>query len=306
MRVVFAGTPEFARVSLAALHAAGYEVVAVLTQPDRPAGRGMSVQASAVKRWAQEHALEVLQPSGLRLQGPYAAQAQAVQQRLTALAPDVMVVAAYGLLLPSWVLNLPRWGCLNVHASVLPRWRGAAPIVRCIEAGDTTTGVTIMQMDEGLDTGPMMLHEALRLDPQETAGTLHDKLAALGARLIVQTVRALGTSAFQHHPQPSEGVTLARKIDKSEALINWHQDAAAIERRVRAFDPFPGSVFDWHGERLKLWQARVLPDVHGQPGQWMNLGANRWAIACAHGGSIEPVTVQRSGGRRVPFSQVTK
>ncbi len=306
MRLVFAGTPEFAKASLAALYAAGHEVVAVLTQPDRPAGRGMSLQASAVKRWSQEHGLEIMQPTGLRLQGPHAAQAQAVQRRLIELAPQVMVVAAYGLLLPPWVLSLPTWGCLNVHASLLPRWRGAAPIARCIEAGDSQTGITIMQMDEGLDTGPMILHESLPIDAQETAATLHDKLAALGARLIVQAIQTLGTPSAHHHPQPSEGVTLARKIDKAESPIDWSQDARAIERRVRAFDPFPGCVFDWHGERLKLWQARVLPEVRGEPGQAVHLGAGRWAIACAQGGGIEPVTVQRSGGRRVPFAQVIK
>lgn len=306
MRLVFAGTPEFAKVSLAAVHAAGHEVVAVLTQPDRPAGRGLSLQASAVKCWAQEHHLEVLQPPGLRLQGPHALEAQRVQQRLLELAPEVMVVAAYGLLLPPWVLSLPPRGCVNVHASLLPRWRGAAPIVRCIEAGDPLTGITIMQMDEGLDTGPMILHESLSVDAQETAASLHDRLAALGGQLIVRALAALGASAAERQPQPSEGITVARKIDKSESRINWDQDAQVIERRVRAFDPFPGSVFEWNGQQLKLWRARVVPEVRGEPGQVVPLGPHRWAIACGQGGAIEPVTVQRSGGRRIPFSQVIR
>lgn len=306
MRLVFAGTPEFAKVSLAAVHAAGHEVVAVLTQPDRPAGRGLSLQPSAVKRWAQEHHLEILQPSGLRLQGPHALQAQQVQQRLRELAPQVMVVAAYGLLLPSWVLSLPPCGCVNVHASLLPRWRGAAPIVRCIEAGDSQTGITIMQMDEGLDTGPIILHDSLPIDTQETAASLHDKLAVLGGQLIVRALAHWAALAAERQPQPTEGMTLARKIDKSEARIDWSQDARVIERRVRAFDPFPGSVFEWNGQQLKLWRARVVPEVHGQPGQVVQLGPHRWAIACAQGGAIEPLTVQRSGGRRMPFSQVSR
>jgi methionyl-tRNA formyltransferase len=252
LKLVFAGTPPFARAALERLHAAGHELPLVLTQPDRPAGRGLKLQASAVKGMALERGMAVAQPRGLRLDGKYAQEAATARAALEAARPDVMVVAAYGLILPPWVLELPRLGCLNIHASLLPRWRGAAPIQRAIEAGDRETGICIMQMDAGLDTGDILLtgREPIRAD--DTSASLHDRLAALGSRLIVEALEqvARGTAVAQR--QPADGVTYARKIDKSEAAIDWHQDAEVIERRVRAFDPFPGTTLQHGSETVKL------------------------------------------------------
>lgn len=294
MRVAYAGTPEFARTALVAIVAAGHDVPLVLTQPDRPAGRGMKLQASPVKQYAQAQGLAVAQPRSLRLDGKYAEEAAAARAALEAAAPDVMVVAAYGLILPAWVLALPAGGCLNIHGSLLPRWRGAAPIQRAIEAGDAATGITIMQMDEGLDTGPMLLDEALPITPDHTAATLHDELAALGARLVVQALAQAGT--LPRRPQPAEGATYAHKIDKAEAPIDWRQPAAQIERRVRAFDPFPGCSFDAAGETVKLWRARVLPGG-GTPGQVLRADGTL-QVACGEG-VLELLQLQRPGGRRV-------
>jgi methionyl-tRNA formyltransferase len=294
MRVAFAGTPVFAAAALAKILAAGFEVPLVLTQPDRPAGRGMKLQASPVKQLAQQHRLAVSQPRSLRLDGKFAEDARAAQAALSAARPDVLVVAAYGLILPAWVLALPRRGCLNIHASLLPRWRGAAPIQRAIEAGDSHTGITIMQMDEGLDTGAMLLAEAVPITGDDTAATLHDRLAELGARLIVQALESQPPAM----PQPADGVTYARKIEKAEGPIAWTQAAAVIERRVRAFDPFPGASFDLGGERIKLWRARVKPGVAGAPGEVVELDKERIVVACGDG-ALELLTVQRPGGVRV-------
>ncbi|MDR1968709.1 MAG: methionyl-tRNA formyltransferase, partial [Burkholderiaceae bacterium] len=231
MRIAFAGTPEFARVALEALHAAGFAVPLVLTQPDRPAGRGMKLHASPVKQFAQAHGIAVAQPRSLRLDGKYPEDAAAAQAALQAARPDVLVVAAYGLILPPWTLILPRHGCLNIHASLLPRWRGAAPIQRAIEAGDAETGVTIMQMDAGLDTGDMLLAEVLPIGPCDSAAALHDRLAALGGRLIVAALHQAACGSLRATPQPAVGVSYAHKIDKQEAAVDWTQPAAVIERR---------------------------------------------------------------------------
>jgi methionyl-tRNA formyltransferase len=296
LRVAFAGTPEFAAVALRRLIDARFTVPLVLTQPDRPAGRGLKLQPSAVKRVAQAHGLALAQPRSLRLDGKYPEDAAAARAALDAVRPDVLVVAAYGLILPRWVLALPRLGCLNIHASLLPRWRGAAPIQRAIEAGDAETGITIMQMDEGLDTGDMLLVERLPIGVDDSSATLHDKLAALGGRLVVEALEAAACGGLQPRPQPSEGVTYARKIDKAEAAIDWHQSAAQIERRVRAFDPQPGCHAEVGGESIKIWRSKVSAGFSADPGS-LSIDAGRPVVGCGRNG-LELVEVQRPGGRR--------
>ncbi|WP_019561850.1 methionyl-tRNA formyltransferase [Caldimonas manganoxidans] len=297
MRIAFAGTPEFAQTALAALEAAGFEIVLVLTQPDRPAGRGMKLLPSAVKQWAQSHGVEVAQPRSLRLDGRYGQDARAVQERLRALQPEAMVVAAYGLILPSWVLQLPRLGCLNIHASLLPRWRGAAPIQRAIEAGDAHTGVTIMQMDEGLDTGDMLLSAPEPIRPDDTAASLHDRLAALGARLIVEALALAARGGLRPVKQPEEGATYARKIDKAEAAIDWTQPAVVIERRLRAFDPFPGGAARLAQQPLKIWAARLAVG-QGRPGEVLRLDEAGPVVACGEQ-ALCLTQLQKPGGRRL-------
>jgi len=301
MRIAFAGTPEFARAALAALHAAGHEVVRVLTQPDRPAGRGLKLQPSAVKQFALEHGLPLAQPRSLRLDGKFPAEAAAAQALLQADAPECLVVAAYGLILPRWVLELPRHGCINIHGSLLPRWRGAAPIQRAIEAGDAQTGTTIMQMDEGLDTGAMLLAEALPIAADETSATLHDRLAAQGARLIVEALARLQAGTLVATPQPAEGANYAAKIDKAEAALDWRLPAALLERRIRAFDPFPGCSAEVLGQPLKIWKAAVAAGAPGAaPGQRLDTGAGRPRLVLACGdGALELLEVQPAGGRRM-------
>ncbi|MCW5633155.1 MAG: methionyl-tRNA formyltransferase [Rubrivivax sp.] len=310
MRIAFAGTPEFARAALHALLAAGHDVALVLTQPDRPAGRGLKLQASPVTQFARQRGLPLAQPRSLRLDGKHADEAEAAARALRAAAPQVMVVAAYGLILPRWVLDLPADGCLNIHGSLLPRWRGAAPIQRAVEAGDATTGITIMRMDEGLDTGPMLLEEALPITAEDTAATLHDRLAPLGARLIVQALARL--PSLPARPQPAEGVTYARKIDKAEAAIDWRQPAEVIERRLRAFDPFPGCTAELDGQLLKVWRGRVVEGAAGvPPGGRVAAGAGRLVIACgapvgrasAQPAALEVLEVQAPGGRRQAAQQ---
>lgn len=297
MKVAFAGTPEFARAALQAIHAAGFTVPLVLTQPDRPAGRGLRLQASAVKQFAIQHALPLAQPRSLRLAGKYPEDAAAAAEALRRAAPDVMVVAAYGLILPAWALALPAAGCLNIHGSLLPRWRGAAPIQRAIEAGDTQTGITLMQMDAGLDTGAMLLAEPTPISVDDTSARLHDRLAAIGARLVVQALQDLARGGLRPVPQPALGVTYAHKIDKAEAAIDWQAPAELIERRVRAFDPFPGCSFEWAGQTVKVWRARGVP-AQGTPGQRVAAGNDRLLIACGEGG-LELLELQAPGGRRV-------
>ena len=299
MRVIFAGTPEFARVALAQLHAAGFEVPLVLSQPDRPAGRGMKLQQSAVKQWAQSHQIAVAQPRSLRLDGKYPDDARQARDAIEAARADVMVVAAYGLILPQWVLDAPRLGCLNIHASLLPRWRGAAPIHRAIEAGDSHTGVTIMQMDAGLDTGDMLLVEPLAIAPLDTTETLHDKLAALGGRLVIEALEMAACGGLVCAPQPAEGVTYARKIEKLEAVIDWTQPAALIERRIRAFQPFPVAVSTLGTEPVKFRAAELLaapPPPDAVPGQVLAVSAQGVDI-CAADGVVRAVALQKAGGK---------
>ncbi len=298
MKVAFAGTPEFAQIALARLHeAARFEIVLVLTQPDRPAGRGMKLHASPVKQFALEHELHIAQPRSLRLDGKYPDDAAQARDALLAARPDVLVVAAYGLILPAWVLELPRLGCINIHASLLPRWRGAAPIHRAIEAGDTQTGITIMQMDAGLDTGDMLLVERLAIRPDDTTATLHDRLAPLGGRLIVEALDIAARNGLAATPQPEAGVTYAHKIEKAEAAIDWCADAAAIERRLRAFDPFPGATAVLNGETIKCWRAQVV-DASGEPGRVLAIADGGITVACGNA-ALELTELQRPGGKRL-------
>jgi methionyl-tRNA formyltransferase len=296
MRLTFAGTPEFAATALAALIAAGHDIRLVLTQPDRPAGRGLKLQPSAVKALALQHGIALAQPRSLRLDGKYPDDASAARAALQAADAELMVVAAYGLILPQWVLDLPPRGCLNIHGSALPRWRGAAPIHRAIEAGDASTGITLMQMDAGLDTGDMLLVAELPIHPHDTTASLHDRLAALGAQLVVQGLAA--PDALRRRPQPAAGVTYAHKIGKAEAAIDWQQPAAVIERRVRAFDPFPGTSFGLDGEPVKLWRAALRPELSGQPGEVLAAGDGRLTVACGSG-ALDLLQLQRPGGRRI-------
>lgn len=307
MKIIFAGTPEFARVALERLLAAGAEVPLVLTQPDRPAGRGMKLQASPVKQCALAHGIAVAQPRGLRLDGKYAEDAAAARAALEAAGADAMVVAAYGLILPQWVLDLPRLGCLNIHASLLPRWRGAAPIHRAIEAGDAETGVTIMQMDAGLDTGAMLLLERTPIAARETTATLHDRLAELGGRLIVEAMELAACGGLPATPQPAEGVTYAHKIEKAESAIDWKLPAAAIDRRVRAFDPFPGASTQCGAETIKVWGCEPLQAVApegARPGEILQVDEAGVAVACGGPGAADGVlrltVLQRAGGKRLP------
>ena len=300
MKVVFAGTPEFARTALEALLDAGFDVPLVLTQPDRPAGRGLRVHASPVKQLALASGIAVAQPRSLRLDGKYPEDAAAAQAALRQARPDVMVVAAYGLILPQWVLALPCHGCLNIHASLLPRWRGAAPIHRAIEAGDARTGVTIMQMDAGLDTGAMLLAEAWPIAARATTVSLQRELAALGARLLVQALERIDT--LRPTPQPAEGVSHARKIDKHEAAIDWSQPAEVIERRIRAFDPFPGAHTTLGDTVIKIWSSEI-DSFCGTPSKPFGhvLSANEAGVRVACGrGALRLTELQRPGGKRLP------
>ena len=300
MRVIFAGTPEFARLALEKLHIAGFDVALVLTQPDRPAGRGMKLQASAVKQWAEAHQILVAQPRSLRLDGKYPEDAVAARAAIEAAKADVMVVAAYGLILPQWVLDMPRLGCLNIHGSVLPRWRGAAPIHRAIEAGDSQTGVTIMQMDAGLDTGDMLLLETLPIGPQDSTDTLHNQLAELGGRMIVQALELAASGGLHPVPQPTQGVSYAHKIDKREAALDWTQPAAILERRIRAFNPFPVACSALNGETIKFWSAEVLsnalPSQDVIAGEVLAASPEGVDIA-AVGGVLRVSRLQKAGGK---------
>ena len=287
MKLIFAGTPEFAAQALAALITAGHQLALVLTQPDRPSGRGMALRPSPVKALALEHGIEVFQPPTLR--------DAAAQARLQAVGADAMIVAAYGLILPQAVLDLPRFGCINIHASLLPRWRGAAPIQRAILAGDAESGVCIMQMEAGLDTGPILLQEAVIIDACETTASLHDKLAHCGAELIV---RALARLPLPAKPQPSAGVTYAHKIDKAEASIDWQQSASHIDRQIRAFNPFPGAQTTLAGQRLKLWQARPHAG-QGEPGRVLAIERDAIIVACGEG-ALALSELQKAGGKRLP------
>jgi len=289
MRVVFAGTPEFAAAALEAILAAGHVVPLVLTQPDRPAGRGMAVQASPAKQLALRHGLSVHQPLNLKT--------DEARQAIVEAGPDVMVVAAYGLILPQAALDIPRLGCINIHASLLPRWRGAAPIQRAILAGDRETGVTLMRMEAGLDTGPMLARESLAIEENDTAGTLHDKLAALGARMIVEALPRLERGELPGAAQPAEGVTYAAKLDKAEAKLDWCKPASELARAVRAFNPAPGAVVRFQGQIVKIWQAASCPG-EGEPGTILHASADGILIACGEG-ALRLAELQKSGSKRL-------
>lgn len=314
MRIVFAGTPEFARLALKALLDAGHEVPLVLTQPDRPSGRGLKLTPSPVKQAALDASIPVAQPRSLRLDGKYPDDAQAAQQALQDAAPDMMVVAAYGLILPEWVLSLPTYGCFNIHASLLPRWRGAAPIQRAIQAGDTETGVTIMMMDQGLDTGAMLATHIVPITDQHTAATLHDELANVGAHAIVQAVADLKRGVLMATPQPADGVTYAEKLDKAEAPLDFTQSASDLARRIRAFNPVPGSTLALPGldQPVKVWQATAVPaaptpagdpqtPVLAAPGSVVNVGPEGIDIATADG-ILRLLELQKAGGKRQPVA----
>ena len=302
MRLIFAGTPEFAREALAQLHAAGHEIALVLTQPDRPAGRGMKLQASPVKQWAQSHSLAVSQPRSLRLEGKYPEDAREAQAALQAAQAEAMVVAAYGLILPQWVLDLPRHGCLNIHASLLPRWRGAAPIHRAIEAGDTHTGITLMQMDAGLDTGDMLAVHTELILARDTTASLHDRLAVAGGALMVQALQNL--EGLRRTPQPAEGVTYAHKIEKHEATLDWSQAAITLDRRIRAFHPFPGAHSALNGEVLKIGAAEVLPHAKSSAacGTLVHVGPEGLDVATGEG-VLRLTQLQRPGGKRLSAAE---
>ncbi|MGZ8254596.1 MAG: methionyl-tRNA formyltransferase [Burkholderiaceae bacterium] len=305
MRIVFAGTPPFAAAALAALIAVapsrGWSIPLVLSQPDRPSGRGMKLTASAVKQLAHAHGIPVGTPASLR-KGDAAVEAKS---RLRAAGPDVLVVAAYGLILPQDVLDIPAgrrpdWSppltAINIHASLLPRWRGAAPIVRAIEAGDATTGITIMQMDAGLDTGPMLLSAAVPIAPDDTSATLTVTLGALGARLIVEALAQV--DALVATPQPG-GANYASKIDKGEAWLDWTQSSDVLARRVRAFDPFPVASTLLNGTPIKLWRAAAAGDrIEVPPGTVVDADAGGVTIACGQG-ALRVTELQRPGGKRM-------
>lgn len=300
MRAIFAGTPEFAAVALAAIHAAGIEVPLVLTQPDRPAGRGMQMHASPVKQFALQHHIPVAQPASLKLDGKFADQAQQTHQLLSTTDHDVMVVAAYGLILPPSVLTIAPRGCINIHASLLPRWRGAAPIHRAIEAGDVETGITIMQMDAGLDTGDMLLVAREPISPSDTTGELHDRLARLGGKLIVEALHRLNANELVPSPQPLEGVTYAAKITKDEATLDWQQPASALLRHIHAFNPAPGASAQLGDTVLKIWRAEQVAGT-GQPGSVLAVDTNGVTVACGEQ-ALLLTELQKPGGKRLPAS----
>jgi methionyl-tRNA formyltransferase len=285
MKIVFAGTPEFAARALTALIEAGHDIPLVLTQPDRPAGRGMKLKMSPVKELALANGLAVAQPENLK--------SPESRQAIVDAAPEIMVVAAYGLILPQVALDIPRFGCVNIHASLLPRWRGAAPIQRAIEAGDAETGITLMQMDKGLDTGAMLGRWKLTIGSDDTAGSLHDKLAGLGASAIVELLPRLAETRAV--AQDDSLANYAAKISKDEARIGWTLPAVVLDRRIRAFNPFPGSVTQFQGEPLKIWRAR-LAEGTGKPGEVVSIAP--LCVACGQG-ALELIEVQKAGGKRL-------
>ncbi len=294
LKIIFAGTPHFAVAALEKLLARQFEVAVVLTQPDRPAGRGMQLTPSPVKQLALQHGLPVLQPRSLKDAG--------MQHELAAFAADVMVVAAYGLILPQVVLQLPRYGCLNIHASLLPRWRGAAPIQRAILAGDSETGITVMQMDAGLDTGDMLLKKFCPITALDNAQTLHDKLAVLGAEAIVEALNLLAQSRLTHMPQDTALATYATKLSKEEAQIDWTDNAAQIACAVRAYNPFPVATATLNATPVKIWQASARPNPGGKPGTVLSSGKDGIIVACGQGTLCLEV-LQRPNARAMPAAQ---
>ena len=293
MKVIFAGTPDFAAQALRAIAAAGFEIPLVLTQPDRPKGRGMQLQASPVKQAALELGLTIAQPASLRHE-----EAQAL---LRAQNADVMVVAAYGLILPQAVLDTPAHGCLNIHASLLPRWRGAAPIQRAIEAGDTETGVCIMQMDAGLDTGAVVSTHHYAIKNTDTATDVHDALAVLGAHAIVADLQQLQqTGGLNATPQPPAGITYAQKLSKEEAKIDWNQPALVIERKIRAFNPVPGAWVEYQNQPLKIWRAEAVAQS-GRAGEVLAISSDGLIVACGEG-ALNITELQPAGSKRMPVA----
>ncbi|WP_281785795.1 methionyl-tRNA formyltransferase [Uruburuella suis] len=293
MKVIFAGTPDFAAQALRAIAAAGFEIPLVLTQPDRPKGRGMQLQASPVKQAALELGLTIAQPASLRHE-----EAQAL---LRAQNADVMVVAAYGLILPQAVLDTPAHGCLNIHASLLPRWRGAAPIQRAIEAGDAETGVCIMQMDAGLDTGAVVSTHRYAIKNTDTATDVHDALADLGAQAIVADLQQLQqTGRLNASPQPQTGITYAQKLSKEEAKIDWNQPALIIERKIRAFNPVPGAWVEYQNQPLKIWQAEAV-EQSGRAGEVLAISSDGLIVACGEG-ALNITELQPAGSKRMPVA----
>ena len=294
MRVIFAGTPAFSVPPLAALRAAGHTLVLALTQPDRPSGRGMAMRPSPVKQAAEAAGIPMFQPPTLKDSTSY--------ERLREVRADVMVVVAYGLILPQAVLDLTRFGALNIHASVLPRWRGAAPIQRAIEAGDAESGVAIMQMEAGLDTGPVLREARTPISFDDTAGTLHDRLAAMGADNLVEVLAQIEAGTARPVPQSAAGITYAHKIDKAEAWLDWSQPAAVLERKVRAFDPFPGAQVLFAGTQIKIWSARAIAplttDATERPGRVLAADAEGIVVHCG-GGALCIRELQRAGGKRL-------
>lgn len=293
LKLIFAGTPDFAARHLAALLSSGHEVVAVYTQPDKPAGRGQKLTASPVKELALAHDLPVYQPASLRN--------EAAQAELAALGADLMVVVAYGLILPKAVLDTPRLGCINVHGSLLPRWRGAAPIQRAIEAGDAETGVCIMQMDAGLDTGAVVSTHRYAIKNTDTATDVHDALADLGAQAIVADLQQLQqTGRLNASPQPQTGITYAQKLSKEEAKIDWNQPALIIERKIRAFNPVPGAWVEYQNQPLKIWQAEAV-EQSGRAGEVLAISSDGLIVACGEG-ALNITELQPAGSKRMPVA----
>ncbi|MEQ5778297.1 methionyl-tRNA formyltransferase [Thalassospira sp. NFXS8] len=284
LRIAFMGTPDFALVALQELVKAGHDVVCVYSQPPRPAGRGHKETPTPVHAWAADHGIEVRTPVSLK--------SDAEKQAFADLNLDIAVVAAYGLILPKAILDAPKMGCLNIHASLLPRWRGAAPIQRAILAGDAKTGVTIMQMDVGLDTGDMLLMDEIAITPETYASGLHDDLAEMGGRLIVEALEKLPAGQLSATVQPEDGVTYAAKLEKTEGKLDFTDDAALLERKIRAFTPWPGAYFDFGKERIKVQAARHIVDASGQPGEIID---DQLTIACGAGGGLRPTRIQRPG-----------
>jgi methionyl-tRNA formyltransferase len=312
LKVVFAGTPEFAKAALNSIEGAGHQIVLVITQPDRPAGRGMSLQPSPVKQFALDKNIPVLQPNSLKIDGKHPAEARAALHQLEGIDFDVMVVAAYGLILPKEIFDIAerqgRGGCINIHASLLPRWRGAAPIHRAIEAGDLVSGISIMQMDLGLDTGPVIAMKELVIQEQETTASLHDRLALLGGELIVDTLAQLQTShTLTGVPQGFEGVTYANKILKDEARIDWKESAEKLDYKIRAFNPFPGANFEKDGQVIKVWGTKrtQLPAGTGTPGEILSIENNGINVVTGFG-ILLLTELQKPGGKRVPAVQLAK
>ena len=294
MKVIFAGTPDFAAAALKAIAAAGFEIPLVLTQPDRPKGRGMQLAPSPVKQAALELGLRVAQPEKLRNN------AEALQM-LEEVEADVMVVAAYGLILPQDVLDAPKHGCLNIHASLLPRWRGAAPIQRAIEAGDAETGVCIMQMDIGLDTGYVVSEHRYAIQPTDTANEVHDALMNLGAEAIVADLQQLKAEGrLKSVKQPEKGVTYAQKLSKEEARINWNESAAVIERKIRAFNPVPAAWVEYQGKPMKIWRAEAVAQ-QGRAGEVLSCSADGLVVACGEN-ALKITELQPSGSKRMPIA----